>query len=239
VLAGTERGLRPVRLGGLLVGFAGTLLIFAPWQQSGLASWGALALVGAAASYAVAYAYMARFLVSTGAGALSTAAAQLVAATALSAPALAAGGPAPQLTPGVVAAVAVLGIAATGLTFALNVRLIADEGPTTAATVGYLLPVVSLALGAAVLGESLGVRIVAGMVVVLVGVGLTRVGQAASARGAGPTTSAGPPGPPEPSTAKGWRNAYSASPLAGSSANTRLARSSLTCTSTSSATGSQ
>ncbi|MDJ0345048.1 DMT family transporter [Streptomyces sp. H10-C2] len=35
VAIGTERGLHPARLGELLLGFAGTLLIFAPWQQSG------------------------------------------------------------------------------------------------------------------------------------------------------------------------------------------------------------
>jgi drug/metabolite transporter (DMT)-like permease len=63
---------------------------------------------------------------------------------------------------------------ATGITFYLNFRLIADEGATSAATVGYLLPVVSVALGAAVLGEELSVRVVVGMVVVLVGVGLTQ-----------------------------------------------------------------
>jgi drug/metabolite transporter (DMT)-like permease len=71
--------------------------------------------------------------------------------------------------------VAVLGIAATGVTFYLNYRVIEDEGPTAAATVGYLLPVVSVALGAIVLDEPVGPRVVAGMAVVLVGVALTRV----------------------------------------------------------------
>ncbi|HET9140246.1 DMT family transporter, partial [Actinophytocola sp.] len=52
---GTERSASPVRLGGLLLGFAGVLLIFAPWHAEGMASWGALALLAAAASYAIAY----------------------------------------------------------------------------------------------------------------------------------------------------------------------------------------
>ena len=59
ILVGTDRGTHPVRLGGLLLGFAGTLLIFSPWHEAGLFSMGALALLGAAASYAVAFAYMA------------------------------------------------------------------------------------------------------------------------------------------------------------------------------------
>ncbi|MFD5780314.1 DMT family transporter [Streptomyces sp. NPDC126933] len=175
VAIGTERGLRPVRAAGLLLGFAGTLLIFAPWQRTVLLSWGALALLGAAASYAVAFAYMGRTLTGKSTAPLALSAAQLVTATGLSALALPAGGPLlVPLTVTAVVAVAVLGIFCTGFTFYLNYRLIADEGPTNAATVGYLLPVVSVALGALVLGKKVGLRVVAGMVVVLVGVGMTQ-----------------------------------------------------------------
>ncbi|WP_233102540.1 DMT family transporter, partial [Streptomyces flavofungini] len=177
LLLGTERGLGPKRLAGLVLGFGGTLLIFAPWQQSGLASWGALALLAAAVSYAVAFAYMARHLIGRGTPPLALSAAQLLAATGLTTLGLPASPhteSAPTLTG--VLAVVVLGVFGTGLTFHLNSRLIADEGPTAAATVGYLLPVVSVALGALVLGEEIGVRVVAGMVVVLAGVGLSRAG---------------------------------------------------------------
>ncbi|MFH8992916.1 DMT family transporter [Streptomyces sp. NPDC017940] len=177
LLLGTERALGPKRLVGLLLGFGGTLLIFAPWQQSGLASWAALALLAAAVSYAVAFAYMARHLIGRGTPPLALSAAQLLAATGLTTlglPASPAGQSAPTLTG--VLAVVVLGVFGTGLTFHLNTRLIADEGPTAAATVGYLLPVVSVALGALVLGEEIGVRVVGGMAVVLLGVALTRTG---------------------------------------------------------------
>ncbi|MFJ9031497.1 DMT family transporter [Streptomyces sp. NPDC102274] len=172
---GTERGLRPLRLAGLLLGFAGTLLIFAPWQRSGLTSWGALVLLGAAASYAVAFTYMARHLTGRDTAPLALSAAQLLAATSLTtlalptAPATAGG---PTLT--AVIAVVILGTLGTGVTFHLNYRLLADEGPTTTATVGYLLPVVSVTLGAIVLDEQLSARVLAGMVVVLTGVGMTR-----------------------------------------------------------------
>lgn len=176
VAIGTERGLHPLRLGGLLLGFAGTLLIFAPWEQHGLMSWGAVALLGAAASYAIAFAYMGRKLVGKG-GPMAMSAAQLMAAMGLSALALPVGGSieagsATGLMP--LIAVIILGIFGTGFTFALNYRLIADEGPTSAATVGYLLPVVSVALGAIVLHEDLTLRVIMGMAVVLAGVGLTR-----------------------------------------------------------------
>lgn len=172
---GTERGIRGPRLGGLLVGFASVLLIYAPWHRSGLAGWGALALLGAAASYALAFAHMGRRLIGTGTGTLPLAAAQLTAATALSAPGLLVTG-SEGIHPSVrsLVAVAALGLLCTGVTFLLTVRIIAAEGPTDAATVGYLLPVVSVGLGALALGETVGARVVAGMLVVLAGVGLTR-----------------------------------------------------------------
>ncbi|MEU5578309.1 DMT family transporter [Streptomyces huasconensis] len=174
----TERRLGPLRLTGLLLGFAGTLLIFAPWQRTGLASWGALALLAAAVSYAVAFAYMARHLIGragTAGSPLALSAAQLLTATGLTTlalPAAPAGPGSPTLT--AIIAVVILGTLGTGITFHLNSRLIADEGPTAAATVGYLLPVVSVALGALVLGEEVGPRVLVGMAVVLAGVGLTR-----------------------------------------------------------------
>ncbi|MET9372592.1 DMT family transporter [Streptomyces sp. NPDC002992] len=173
---GTERPLSAARLGGLVLGFAGVLLIFAPWSGGGgLMSLGALSLLAASASYAVAFAYMARRLTGRGTAPLALSAAQLLTATVLSVPTLASGGEARPTWTGVLAVV-VLGIFATGLTFHLNYRMIAEEGPTSAATVGYLLPVVSVTLGALVLGEPLTVRVVAGMAVVLVGVALTRRG---------------------------------------------------------------
>ncbi|MEV0121829.1 DMT family transporter [Streptomyces sp. NPDC050703] len=179
----TERRLGRLRLAGLLIGFAGTLLIFAPWRQTGLASWGALALLAAAVSYAVAFAYMARHLIVRDSAPLALSAAQLLTATGLTTLALPAapGGSSSPTATGILAVV-VLGTLGTGITFHLNSRLIADEGPTAAATVGYLLPVVSVALGALVLGEDVGPRVVVGMAVVLAGVGLTRGGEGGAGR---------------------------------------------------------
>ncbi|MFD6874140.1 MULTISPECIES: DMT family transporter [unclassified Streptomyces] len=175
VAIGGERPLHAVRVVGLLAGFAGTALIFAPWERSGLVGWGALAIVGAAASYAVAFVHMGRHLVGRGIPTLPLAASQLIAATALTTLTLPFGGLTPvRAEPRALVAVVVLGLFATGLTFYLTYRIIADEGATNAATVGYLLPVVSVVLGAVVLGEELNPRVVVGMAVVLVGVSMTR-----------------------------------------------------------------
>lgn len=187
VAIGTERRLHPARLAGLALGFAGTLLIFAPWQRSGLLSWGALALLGAAMSYAVAFTYMGRTLTGKGTAPVALSAAQLVATTGLTVLALpVAASTAVHVDATALIAVAVLGIFSTGVTFYLSVRLIADEGATSTATVGYLLPVVSVALGAIVLDEQVGLRVVAGMVVVLVGVGMTRRRGVDATPGVGP-----------------------------------------------------
>lgn len=184
-----ERRPHAIRVTGLLVGLAGTALIFAPWQRSGHVGWGALAILAAAASYAFAFTYMGRHLVGKGAPTLSLAAAQLLAATGLTTLALPFGGLAGvRLQPVPLVAVSVLGVFATGVTFYFTYRIIADEGATNAATVGYLLPVVSVTLGALVLGEDLSPRVIAGMAVVLLGVALSRRrkaegGPAVAARG--------------------------------------------------------
>ncbi|MEV8441982.1 DMT family transporter [Actinosynnema sp. NPDC051121] len=182
---GTDGPVTPARVLGLVVGFAGVTLIFAPWQQEGLLSLGAFALLGAAASYAVAFAYMGRKLVGKG-GPVVVSAAQLTAATGLSAVMLPFDHTPAALNVTAVVAVVVLGVFGTGFTFFLNYRIIEDEGPTSAATVGYLLPVVSVALGALVLDEPLTPRIVVGMAVVLGGVALTRLALARSAAGKHP-----------------------------------------------------
>ncbi|WP_084643631.1 DMT family transporter [Actinoalloteichus hymeniacidonis] len=188
IVIGAERDLRPIRLGGLGLGFVGILLIFAPWQQDGMVSWGALAIVVAAVGYAIGFVYMGRHLVGRGTPAIALAAAQLLVATGLTTVTLPASGwPPVALSPVILIAVLVLGVFCTGITFALTYRMIADEGATNTAAVGYLLPVVSVALGAIVLGEELGIRVVLGMVVVLVAVGMTR------RRSAGPLRTAADP----------------------------------------------
>ncbi len=175
VLMRQERKLFSLRMLGLVLGFAGTLLIFAPWQSHGLASWGALAILAAAASYAVAYTFIGLKLSGRGTGPIPLSAAQLTTASGLSVLMLPIDGFEPiEWSLISVIAVVILGVFGTGVAFALNYRLIADEGAVAATAVGYLLPVVSVLLGAAVLDEPVTLRVVIGMVVVLLGVGMTR-----------------------------------------------------------------
>ena len=75
-----------------------------------------------------------------------------------------------------IAALAVLGCLGTGIAYILNYRLITDEG-TTASVVTYLLPIVAVVLGAAILNDHITAQVVGGMIIVLIGVAITRRAQ--------------------------------------------------------------
>jgi drug/metabolite transporter (DMT)-like permease len=161
---------------GLIVGFAGAMLIFSPWRTaSGLVSAGGLECLAASVSYAVSYIYMDRFLARRGLSAIVLSACQLTAAAVMLAIALAvAGVQPPHVTAENVAALAVLGITGTGFAYVLNYQIITSEGATAASTVTYLLPVVAIVLGVLVLSENVTVTVLAGITLVLAGVALTR-----------------------------------------------------------------
>ena len=177
VTVGQEKAFGPLRVLGLVLGFGGVMLIFAPWRDgAGSALPGSIAILVAALSYGIGAVYVGRNLSGRGMSPTSTAAGQMIMASALTGVVIPVGGLQPvhwEVTSGLIAA-AILGVFGTGLSFMLFVRLIADEGATATSTVTYLMPVVSVALGAIVLGEELSARVVLGMLVVLGGVMLTR-----------------------------------------------------------------
>lgn len=173
---GTERGMNGAKLAGLLIGFGGTVLIFAPWQSDGLLSTGAMLCLAAAASYGFVFVYEGRFLTNIGTSPIALACAQMITASGFMLFAIPVGGMEPiRLEPGALIAVVFLGVFATGFAFALSYRLLADEGAVAVSIVGYLLPLVSVLLGVVFLDERLNAHVIAGMVIVLIGVALTRV----------------------------------------------------------------
>ncbi|MGH3327732.1 MAG: DMT family transporter [Streptomycetales bacterium] len=171
-----ENRLTTARTAGLLIGFAGTLLIFAPWQTTSVPhTWGALACLTAALSYGISYVYMDRFLARRGVPPLTLSAAQLLSATALLAAATPFTGLQPITPrPDALASLTLLGVLGTGAAYVLNYQLITHDGATAASTVTYLLPLVALALGAATLHEPLTTNTLAGVALTLAGVALTR-----------------------------------------------------------------
>jgi drug/metabolite transporter (DMT)-like permease len=176
-LVGPDRVISVRRGIGIALGFAGTLFILSPWESaSEMASWGGTAVLGAAASYAVSFVYMARYLANRGIPPLMLSACQLAIGTVLIAVALPVGGGlAPLAWRGdAVVSLLVLSVFGTAIAYVLNYRLIADEGPTVTSTTTYLLPVVAVLLGVLFLDEPTTVAMIVGGLLVLAGVALAQ-----------------------------------------------------------------
>ncbi len=141
---------------GLVGGFVGLIIVVGPWNTDGFGSIGGqLACVGAAASYAVSFVYIRRFIGPHKLPALSVTAAQLGMASVITVVLttfVTGWSLHGDLTAKPLLALLVLGAASTGIAFALLNRLIADAGPTTASGVNYLVPVFSVVVGVLALG---------------------------------------------------------------------------------------
>lgn len=167
---------RPSRTGiaGLVTGFAGVLVVLGPWRKTGADDWLAqAACLLAALCYGLAFVYLRRFVTPCRLPAISVAAAQVSIGAVLMAalaPAYLTGQV--RLNAGILASVAVLGVAGTGLAYLWNTNIVAGWGATNAATVTYLTPLVGVALGAAALGEAITWNEPAGALIVVAGVAL-------------------------------------------------------------------
>jgi drug/metabolite transporter (DMT)-like permease len=175
VAALPEERLTAARALGLVLGFAGVVLVVGPWDANPLTSSvpGQLACLGAAACYGVGFVYTRRFIAQRGQSPLALAATQITLAALLlgaASPVVARGDVA--LTPVVLASVATLGALGTGIAFVLYYRLIAEAGATSASVVTYLVPVVAVALGAVLLGEPVTWNVFAGAAVVILGIAI-------------------------------------------------------------------
>lgn len=176
LLALTRRIPPAVQTLGLLIGFAGTVVIFEPWQETGTEpAAGIAACLIAAALYGLSYVYLARYVTPLPFNPVAIAASQLAAAMVLSFGLLPLDG-ATIGTPTVpaVAAVLVLGVVGTGLAYVLNYAILNTDGATTASLVAYLIPIVAAVLGVLVLGDILPPLTALGAAVVLIGVALVR-----------------------------------------------------------------
>jgi drug/metabolite transporter (DMT)-like permease len=156
---------------GMAIGLIGVAIVVGVESISTLAQFlGALAMVGAAACYALG-----GFVVKRRYGRLTSIQASFVSISAASLWTLpAAVGTAPTETPGLaaVAAVVALGVIATALAFVIFYTLIAEVGAGRASLVSYLAPGVALFYGAIFLDEEITVAAIAGLVLILGGVAM-------------------------------------------------------------------
>lgn len=161
---------KPEGIAGMVMGLVGVALLVGVESVQSLGEFlGALAMLGAAACYALSSFVVKRYrgltsaavsFISIGVGAVMTL--PLAAATA------------PGELPGLRATLAVLalGVVGTAAAFVIFYKLIAETGAARASLVSYLAPGVALAYGALLLDEAITVASVAGLVLILGGVAL-------------------------------------------------------------------
>ncbi|WP_237047660.1 DMT family transporter [Lentzea guizhouensis] len=164
------------RLAGLLLGFAGVLVLLGVWRGlDGDVLTGGLACLGATTCYGAGFAYTRRFLSGGPHRASAVSAVQITCATVqlgLAAPLLS--GPPSWPGPAALLALLALGAVGTGYAYVLNLDLIRESGPTVAASVTYVTPLWSTAVGAVLLAEPVGWHTLAGGAVVIGAILLTR-----------------------------------------------------------------
>lgn len=169
-----DERLTPNRIAGVVLGFAGVVVMIGPsaLRGLGLAGLGKLAVVGAAASYACAGLYGRRL---KGLPPVANACGMLVASSlVMLAVALLFDGPAGfarGLAAGlpIWAAVAGLALLSTALAYIVYFRLLATAGATNLLLVTFLIPVSALLLGGFVLGERPDWTSFAGMALIFLG----------------------------------------------------------------------
>jgi len=157
---------------GVLLGFAGVVVLAGPDALVGSNLWGDLACLGAAGCYALGAPVMARLRHLPPSG---VAAGQLISSTLILVPAAALVDrpwalPAPSLRAW--GALVGLALLSTALAYAVYFRLVARAGPANAMLVTYMVPLTALALGNLVLREPITLNALLGAGVILAGLAL-------------------------------------------------------------------
>jgi drug/metabolite transporter (DMT)-like permease len=166
----------PERIAGIAVGFAGVLVVLAPWEGIGGGSLlGALACIGAATCYGLAFPYLRRHLSGRAetAVAISTMQVGLGGLLLLPVAPLAA---LPDEVPGVAAWLSILALGAlgTGVAYVLNFNVVRSAGAQIGSMVTYLVPVFAVLFGVTILSEPLSWHEPAGGALIIAGVALAQ-----------------------------------------------------------------
>ncbi|MGL6112816.1 MAG: DMT family transporter [Rubrivivax sp.] len=162
------------RAAGLVVGFAGVLILMSGGSASlktGDGALAVLAVLGTAMIWSVGANYTRRKM--AGIDAMVTTAGSLAAASLFLAPLAWATWPSTPPTPRAWAEMAFLGVASSGLGMWMYFRLLRRIGAVRAMSVTFLSPLVAMVSGALYLGEALTLQMVGGCAVVLLGTALS------------------------------------------------------------------
>jgi drug/metabolite transporter (DMT)-like permease len=162
----------PMRVVGLIVGFAGVLILV--WNRLSFAGdGGALAVMAglmAALLYGISANYMKKRL--NGVDPLVTATGSMIVATAMLVPPAVLTWPATMPTASSWVSTVLLGTVCTGLALIPYYRLISRIGPSKTLTVTYLIPVFGVFWGRVFINEPITLNMVVGCTVILFGTAL-------------------------------------------------------------------
>jgi drug/metabolite transporter (DMT)-like permease len=164
------------KLVGIAVGFAGVLVVLAPWEGLGGGSLlGALACIGAATCYGLGFPYLRRHLSGRPETGVAISAAQVSLGGLLLTPLLPLV-PLPSEAPGleVWGSILALGALGTGVAYVLNFNVVREAGAQTASMVTYLVPVFAVLFGVTILGEPLSWHEPAGGLLIIAGVAIAQ-----------------------------------------------------------------
>ena len=165
-----------LRLGGILIGFAGVaLLLGVDLGGEGAALVGGLFVVLASLGYAIGGLLVKHRLAGVPPVAMSGLV--MAAAAVLMLPVAFTTAPAEFPSLGPVAAVAALGVVGTGVAFVIFYGLIASVGPARAFLVTYIAPGFAVVYGATLLDEEITAATIAGLVLILGGSWLAAEGR--------------------------------------------------------------
>jgi drug/metabolite transporter (DMT)-like permease len=162
---------------GIAIGLVGVAVVvgFNPASLAGTELVAQLALIGAAASYALGGVYARRNV--QGLRPMIPALFQVLFALVMTAiPAILLERPwEGTLTTNAIFAVIWLGLLGSGAAYLIFFRLLRSWGATRTSLVAYLLPIWGLVLGAIVLSEPIDARLIAGTALVIAGIGLVNM----------------------------------------------------------------
>jgi drug/metabolite transporter (DMT)-like permease len=175
LLIPSER-LTKTRIGGLLVGFVGVIVVLGAWHgppSDKIA--GYVASLGGALSYGIGLPYTRRFVTTDEESVTSLAAGQLICATVEMAVISPFFLRVPQHVSGEsLTSVVALGVLCTGIAYMLSYSIVRVAGATSTSLVTFLIPIFSTIFGAALLSERLSWYEPVGAAVVLAGVALVQ-----------------------------------------------------------------
>ena len=164
------------KVAGLAVGFAGVLLVLAPWEGLGGGTLlGALACIGAATCYGLGFPYLRRHVSGRPESGAAISAVQISIGALLMLPFVPFGS-LPDEVPGVEVWLSILALGAlgTGVAYILNFNVVREAGAQTASMVTYLVPVFAVVFGVTLLGESLSWHEPVGGALIIAGVALAQ-----------------------------------------------------------------